>query len=62
MSFLFHFWQNNAVGGENKNLQRDFYFELDFQKNRVGSPENQKMKKISPKDCILARQTCTCRS
>ena len=48
MSFLFNFWQNNAVGGENKNkiLQRHFYFYLDFQKNRVGPAENQKIKKI----------------
>ena len=45
-SRFIYFLQNNAEGEENKNktLQRRFYFYLDFQKNSVGSPENQKIK------------------
>ena len=60
MSFLFHFCQNNAVGGENKILQRHFYFYLDFQKNRVGSPENQKKNSLltEPKKIVMIVIRC----
>ena len=53
---IFYFLQKNAaVGGENKNkiLQRHFNFHLDFQKNRVGSPENKKIEKILALETLL---------
>ena len=41
--------------GKYKILQRHFYFYLNFQKNRVGSPKNQNIKKSH-----LMKEMCFC--